>query len=349
MTEFSLAPKYAREQVRHLSEIGRYRVPTVLLLVGWLSLVAIIAFTAFLVFVPWVQTVSGSGKIVALEPSDREQDISALVPGRIAEWYVREGSQVEAGDPVARIADIDPQLIARLESQLTVARERLATTRAAADTARLDQERKATLFEDGLVSRLDFEQAQIRLRELEAQAQSAAEAVAQAEVGLSRESSQMVRAPRSGTVTRVTAGGTATFVKAGDPLARFAPSGIQRAVEIYVDGRDAALVSVGRPVRLQFEAWPAIQFSGWPAVAIGTFAAQVTFVDPLARADGRFRVVVSELESEPWPDDHLLRLGTKARGWILLDEVSVGYELWRQLNNFPPEFVQGSPATETIQ
>jgi len=31
-----------------------------------------------------------------------------------------------------------------------------------------------------------------------------------------------------------------------------------------------------------------------------------------------------------------IRLGANARGWILLDTVSLGFELWRLLNNFPP-------------
>jgi len=342
--DFSLAPGYKTGHIDRLTEMRHHRLPRPLVLFGWISILGLMMTVAFLVFVPWIQTVSGGGMIIALQPGDREQDISALVPGRIAEWFVREGSTVEEGQPIARIADIDPQLVARLQSQLTVARERLATNEAAAATAKLDQERKAALFEDGLVSRLEFEQAQIRLRELEARAQGAAESVAQAEVALSRESSQLVLAPRAGIITRVSAGGTATYIKAGDPLARFAPIGVDRAVEIYIDGRDAAWVEVGRPVRLQFEAWPAIQFSGWPEVAIGTFAGEVSFIDPLARPDGRFRVILKEVEASPWPEDQVLRLGTKARGWILLDEVSVGFELWRQLNNFPPEFVNGRPA-----
>ena len=38
------------------------------------------------------------------------------------------------------------------------------------------------------------------------------------------------------------------------------------------------------------------------------------------------------------PDQRFVRFGSKARGWVLLDTVSVGYEIWRQLNNFPPNF-----------
>jgi hypothetical protein len=63
----------------------------------------------------------------------------------------------------------------------------------------------------------------------------------------------------------------------------------------------------------------------------------VRFVDSAVSANGRFRVVVVEDPAEPWPSDRFLRLGGRARGWVRLNEVRLGYEIWRQLNNFPPE------------
>ena len=102
----------------------------------------------------------------------------------------------------------------------------------------------------------------------------------------------------------------------------------------------------GAPVRIQFEGWPVIQLSGWPSVAVGTFSGQVIAIDPSAQASGRFRVLVEENSDTgaPWPDRRFVRFGSKARAWVLLEEVSAGYEVWRQLNNFPPNFpAQGDP------
>ncbi|HBS34813.1 MAG TPA: RND transporter, partial [Parvularcula sp.] len=93
-----------------------------------------------------------------------------------------------------------------------------------------------------------------------------------ADVNISRQSAQIVRAPRDGVILRVNAGDAATFVDAGQEVASFVPAGVARAVEIFIDGRDVALVKPGAKARLQFEGWPAVQFSGWPSVAIGTFA-----------------------------------------------------------------------------
>ena len=147
----------------------------------------------------------------------------------------------------------------------------------------------------------------------------------------------VITAPRDGMILRTANADTSTYIKEGDVLVTFAPQSVSRAVEIYVSGLDAVLVRPGRQVRLMFEGWPAVQFSGWPSVAVGTFAGVVQYVDPAVSINGRYRIVVVEPPGEPWPGDHYLRLGGKVRGWVLLNEVRLGYEIWRQLNYFPPE------------
>ncbi len=125
------------------------------------------------------------------------------------------------------------------------------------------------------------------------------------------------------------------------------PDTEQRAVEIWVDGNDAALISPGRSVRLQFEGWPAVQFTGWPSVAVGTFGGRVAFVDATDDGNGDFRaVVVPDPDDEPWPSSRFLRQGARANGWVLLERVSVGFELWRLLNGFPPKL--GTPPSESV-
>ena len=160
--------------------------------------------------------------------------------------------------------------------------------------------------------------------------------LAKAEVKLSRQKQMIVRAPRSGTIARVLVKQGSEYVKAGDPLALLVPDTTKRAVTIWVDGNDVPLISPDREVRLQFEGWPAVQFSGWPAVAVGTFGGIVSFVDANADADGRFRVVI-EPGANDWPKTQFLRQGVRANAWILLNNVSIGYELWRKLNGFPPK------------
>ncbi len=314
------------------------RIPGTLRIIAGLVMLTIVVAVAILYFTPWMQTTVGNGIVTSLDPRDREQEIHALVSGRIQSWYVRDGSQIKAGEPIVRIVDNDPLLLERLESERAAQARKLESARIGTATARLDFERRKALFADGLVARREFEDARIRLEALKAQQAQAAADLNRAEVNLSRQSIQEVVAPRDGTILRLAAGDTATSIKEGQTLATFIPSNVTRAVELSVDGRDIPLVQPGRKVRLQFEGWPAVQFSGWPSIAIGTFAGEVAVVDQSALPNGRFRVVVTEDPSEPWPGDHFVRFGAKARGWILLDTVRLGYEAWRRLNNFPPNF-----------
>ena len=135
------------------------------------------------------------------------------------------------------------------------------------------------------------------------------------------------------------------MVKAGQVLAVIVPETANRAVELYVSGNDAPLLSVGRRVRLQFEGWPAVQFAGWPSVAVGTFGGVIQVIDPGAGADGKVRVIIFPDEGEEWPDGRYLRQGVRVIGWVLLDSVSLGWELWRQFNGFQPS-IQKSPDSE---
>ena len=314
------------------------KVPRVMRAVFYMLLIGFLSALIFLIYAPWVQTATGRGEVTTLNPNQRKQDINALVPGRIEEWYVRDGSAVKQGDPIARIADIDPQLIARLEAERQQIDLQLQAAQSALATARLDERRARELFEAGLAARRDFEQAQIRIAEMEGRVAAAQANLNRADVNLSRQSVQIVRAPRDGFIQSLNAGDAATYINAGDVLATFVPDNAERVVEIFIDGRDVALVRRGDRARVMFEGWPAVQFSGWPSVAVGTFGGIVLAVDQSAQPNGRFRVLIAEdaYDGYTWPEERFVRFGAKAQAWVLLETVPVGYELWRQFNNFPP-------------
>lgn len=163
-------------------------------------------------------------------------------------------------------------------------------------------------------------------------------ALPQVEMRLARQSAQVVRSPRSGTIMRFIVKQGGELLKPGDPVAILIPDSAERAVELYIDGNDIPLISVGRPVRLQFQGWPALQLSGWPGLAFGTFGGTVALVDVTDNGTGKFRVlVVPDENDEEWPPEQYLRQGVRAKGWIFLNRVSLGYEIWRIFNNFPPE------------
>lgn len=150
---------------------------------------------------------------------------------------------------------------------------------------------------------------------------------------------QKVFAPIDGRVVKLSKVGPGHMIKEGDTLATVVPRELELGVELYVRGLDTPLVEVGRPVRLMFEGFPAVPFVGWPWAAVGTFGGRVTVVDPVATNSedkSGFRIWVEPDPSQPaWPTPSHLRIDSKASGWIMLDDVPIYYEIWRQLNAFP--------------
>ena len=323
--------------LQQIKTLDCLRVPRADRVIASLLLVLLLISLALLRFTPWVQTAYGDGVVSTVNPAQRTQAISALVPGQIETWHVREGDRVKAGDPVVTLRDTDQDLIDRLQAQINAIELQQVANDTALRTAEQDLVRRQSLFEQGLASKRDVEQVQIRLEDLKATAAATTAELNQVRVSLARQSIQTKVAPSDGTIMRLMSAGNSTFVKAGDMLASFIPDGVERSVALVVSGLDAPLVYPGRHVRLQFDGWPMFQFSGWPAASVGTFPGIVEFVEPIADATGRFRVWVKEDFSEGgWPEERYVRLGSRVRGWILLEEVSLGYELWRQLNGFPP-------------
>jgi len=145
----------------------------------------------------------------------------------------------------------------------------------------------------------------------------------------------LIEAPQDGYVVRASRSGQGEIIKAGGALVTLQPARPRKAVELFVKPMDVALLKPGRHVRVFFDGWPALQISGWPQVAVGTFGATVAVIDQFPSKGGKFRALLVEDTTldAPWPAQ--LRLGTGAEGWAMLDNVTVGWEIWRQLNGFP--------------
>lgn len=165
----------------------------------------------------------------------------------------------------------------------------------------------------------------------------AKKALTEAQTAVSRQETQVITAPLNGTILSIAGATSAELMAQGQPVIEFVPDTDQLAVELWMRGVDAPLITLGRKSRIQFEGWPAVQVSGWPSTAVGTFGGVVALVDAQASADGRVRVLLTpDPNEDKWPDNRYLRQGVRASGWIQLDTVSAGYEIWRQLNAFPP-------------
>ncbi len=221
----------------------------------------------------------------------------------------------------------------KLEAEVASKRAKLEEKRAKVLSLRAERESKAADVDSKLA------ESRAKLSSEESKLAKASEELSKANVKLAQQTAQEIVAPRGGLIQSIKskARSPGAYIKAGDVLANLIPQTPSRAVDLRISGNDAPLVTPGRKVRLQFEGWPAVQFSGWPSVAVGTFGGEVAFVDAQSDKKGYFRVIViPDKEDEPWPHPRFLRQGGRANGWIMLNEVSLGYELWRQVNGFPP-------------
>jgi membrane fusion protein, adhesin transport system len=379
-------------------------------------------------FLPWQQFVEGKGEVTAFAPSDRPQVVPSTIGGRIVEWYVQEGQQVKAGDPLLRIAEVkdeylDPQTIDRYNEQLsgkssavTAKREKVrqltlqigllernlrlgeqkartkvaqyeAEVRAAvidSATALLQLQRQQSLLDQELVRLTDVENARVKYQNTIAKLQEKRQALQAAEIELDgvavdygekiakarseaaatmaevgegsadvaklrqnvrnleiRNGFYVIRAPQGGTIVRAARAGIGEQLKEGETVVSIMPASALQAVALMVRPMDVPLLSVGRRVRLQFDGWPALQFAGWPSVSVGTFGGTVAVIDRVPDTAGQFRVlVVPDSTDEAWPGQ--LRLGSGVLGWAMLDQVRVGFEIWRRVNGFPPSLRQPS-------
>lgn len=145
-----------------------------------------------------------------------------------------------------------------------------------------------------------------------------------------------VTAPQDGYITQAVVTGVGETVKEGDPLVSVMPARFDLAVELFVRPMDMPLITKGQKVRFIFDGWPSIVFSGWPNTSYGTFGGQVAAIDNFISPNGKYRILVApDKNDEAWPT--AIRVGGGAIGFALMSDVPIWYELWRQINGFPPD------------
>ena len=154
-----------------------------------------------------------------------------------------------------------------------------------------------------------------------------------------RNSLLYVTAPQNGFINKVLTGGIGVTIKEGAELVGIMPSKYDLAVETFVRPIDLPLLHIDEKVRVQFDGWPAIVFSGWPNVSYGTYGARVVAIERFISDNGKYRVLLAPDEDDhTWPE--AIRVGSGARTIALLEDVPIWFELWRQINSFPPNYYQ---------
>ena len=156
-----------------------------------------------------------------------------------------------------------------------------------------------------------------------------------------------IRAPQSGIVNKTLLSGIGETIKEGTALVSIMPSKYDIAVETYVDPIDLPLIKRDSRIRVWFDGWPTILFSGWPGMSYGTFGGNVVAIENFISPNGKYRILVSpDKDEEPWPKE--LSIVAGAQTIALLENVPIWYEIWRNLNGFPPNYYNSQATNKTV-
>jgi membrane fusion protein, multidrug efflux system len=234
--------------------------------------------------------------------ADEEAEVAAEVAGRVTATPVERGSRVAEGTPLISLAQVEAQAgatdaeanVAQLEARLALQPgepfdveqvPEVATAKASRDLAEADFNRIKSLLDQKVVSQAEFDQRRNQAEMARNQYRTARNAAqqqyrmlegarARASLASKALSDTIVRAPFAGLVVerKVSVG---DFVTRGTKVVTVVKVSPLRA-ELTVPEQSAGLVSPGRLVRLQVDAFPGRYFDG-----------QVRFVSPAYRADQR--------------------------------------------------------------
>ncbi|WP_421789084.1 efflux RND transporter periplasmic adaptor subunit [Hyphobacterium sp.] len=204
-----------------------------------------------------------SGYVVAR----RQATVSAEITGRIREILFEEGTQVEAGQVLARLDDTRARLtLEELRARLSSSRSRIGSLSAQLDEARIVLERAQRLAENNIGSEAAVTSAQAQVDSLEAQIRTARADVSAAEVQVRSQEDlvdrHVVRAPFAGVVIAKNAqiGEILSPASAGGGFTRTGVATLvdMASLEIEVDVNEGQIqrVSPGQRVEAVLDAYP---------------------------------------------------------------------------------------------
>lgn len=227
-----------------------------------------------------IETVNASGKVYP----EVEVKVSPDISGEIVDLTVNEGDSVRKGQVLARIyADIystqteqASAFVNQQKAQVSNAKAQLGSLKANLDQAEINFNRNKKLYNDKIISRLEFEQSQQAYLSAKANYDAALEGIKSAEAAVKSAEAQLSRATKDLSRTTLTAPmdgvvsllsvkkgervvGTAQM--AGTEMMRIAD---MRSIEVRVDvgENDITKVKFGDTAVVEIDAYGSRKFKG---------------------------------------------------------------------------------------
>ena len=264
---------FARKQENHLMRIfgiSLFALGLILLIAkwsGWISSeVGINVQTTKVQKRTIVQTVSASGKI---QP-EVEVKISPDVSGEIVQLDIKEGIQVEKGDLLLKIKpDTYQSILERSQAALNTSKSALAKAKAQLIESESNFNRNKSLYENGTISKSEFERIQASYTVTQLNVEDAEYAVSSAQASLREAQENLnktnIYAPISGTISRLNVElgervvGTAQM--AGTELLRLANLNLME-VAVEVNENDINSVNLGDTALIEVDAFLGEKYKG---------------------------------------------------------------------------------------
>jgi len=268
--------------------------------------------------------------------AEEQATISAKVPGRVQRLRADLGSVVTEGQIVAELEKDDYELrVRQAEALVAQTRARLgildsptddvqpedtAIVRqadAALKEARFIFQTTERLQKEGVVSRIDFEKAQVRAQGLEAAYQSALEEVMQSRAQLSERRAQValarqmladcaIRAPFAGAVTRRQAS-LGEYLAVNAPVLTLVRQHPLR-IRLEIPERQALKVRVGQSIDVRLES------------TAKTRTGRVVRLSPALETQSRSLLIEGEIPNQ----DGILRPGSFVEGVVTVNSGALG-------------------------
>jgi multidrug efflux pump subunit AcrA (membrane-fusion protein) len=217
----------------------------------------------------------------------------------------------------------------------TSAENKLAQTRQEISTVNIEQDAVIQDYTEKL-SKIEGERFQ-SMGQIESNSGDIAKLENQVANYKVRQGLYFVIATQNGQIVQLNKAGIGEILKEGESIGSIVPDKVDYAVEVYVRPFDLPLVKEGQKVMCVFDGFPAIVFSGWPNTSYGTFTGKVIAVESNISTNGLFKaLVIEDKNQKPWPPQ--IKMGTGVQGLAILNDVPVWYELWRNVNGFPPDY-----------
>ncbi len=183
-------------------------LPRVLRRSATLIVTSFILIATAVLFIPWQQTAVGDGRVIAFDPAERLQIITANLDGRIEKWYVREGDKVRENDVLAKMADNDPENRGTPEARGEALVKEIDALELGVQLAAKNRDRQKALLKKEFSTDFNVEQARISEARAQKDLADAEGRLARLDTQIARQMTLEIRSPRAGVVQSILAGET---------------------------------------------------------------------------------------------------------------------------------------------